>query len=77
MANLLVKTATFGTRSVHVVRLEDRRGGGSSSASTATVEWCFQKQLEDVLYESGFGRSTGAMNKLLARSAAGGRGRSL
>jgi hypothetical protein len=69
MAEMLVRTAAVGRRSVSVVRLEDRRGGGAGTS--APTEWCYQKQLEDVLYDCSYGRSTGAMNKLLGRSTAG------
>ena len=64
--NMLVKTVTVERNMVSVVRLADRR-----TASHTIQEWCYQKVLEAVLFANGFGRSTGAMNKLLARSAAG------
>ena len=67
MAEMLVKTVNIGDLSVSVVRLPDRREG----SDRAVIHWCFQKQLEDVLYASSVGNSTGAMYKLLSRSAAG------
>jgi hypothetical protein len=64
--NMLVRTVAVEYNTLSVVRLADRR-----TQSHAMQEWCYQKKLEEVLFANGFGRSTGAMNKLLARSTAG------
>lgn len=64
--NMLARTVAVEHTAVIVVRLADRR-----APSHTIQEWCYQKMLEEVLFANGFGRSTGAMNKLLARSTAG------
>ena len=65
--DLLVKTVIVDQRSVSVVRLEDRRSHNYNNL----IDFCYQIQLESLLYNNGFGRSTGAMHKLLTRSTAG------
>ena len=67
--NLLVRQGTVNHVAMSVLRLPDRRA--NADATTDDVEWAVQFQLERALYGSGYGRSTGAVYRLLQRSGVG------
>ena len=68
-ANTSFHRVASGNVNLGVVRLQDRRGDGDETPET----WVLQYELEAALYGNGYGRSTGAVYRLLQRSHVGGR----